>query len=589
MPDGSWRLIDLDGAVKIGDEIGAKALSTAFMPPESTRVQGQEVVFRIRKFANALVAHPTLDIWSFMVVLFRAIAHKPLIEADDRDNLRSKREAMILETWGANALSDAIADARAALVADGANPIEQLAACDLLEWGLQRDPAARPQSFEELLAHPFFASETGTMTTAPAGLRTPPLHVAAALGNLSVVESMIVAQGDDISEVEPLLGRHALHLAAASGQVDMVQLLIEQPTVDAGFPDAAGHAPLDHAQSMLERHRGNAEQEAKLNAVVDTLMQADLLKQIERQATEGVTCGEGQRVRNYFQSQNGGSDGKGSVDEYWPEVIISYATGTRMTWSGHSHDLDGEGCGPGMMYCHLIVRYLSRAGIPCFTGLHVEGGYNWHVYFEKLRHAKVMIVVMSPAFFKSAPCFHEQLEARRNGLQVIPLLFELEENGNPPGAVTDGGAKWIEAYEKMVGGEDEQVAHDTLCAFRLRDDHDKGLKLNSEPAPPNTMLNSDLLGKLVKRVRRMLDGSDTGRRLTAAADNDKDAAAADGGSLQQLAERDAKIAELEAKKEGELAAFEKQLAEMAAELEAEKKKKGSQPMMKGSQPMMKGS
>ena len=135
------------------------------------------------------------------------------------------------------------------------------------------------------------------------------------------------------------------------------------------------------------------------------------------------------------------------------------------------------------------------------------------MYFEKLRRAKVMIVVMSPAFFKSAPCFHEQLEARKNGLQVIPLLFELEENGNPPGAVEGGGAKWIEAYEKMVGGEDEQVAHDTLCAFRLRDDHDKGLKLNSEPAPPNTMLNSDLLGKLVKRVRRMLDGSDTGRRL----------------------------------------------------------------------------
>ena len=36
----------------------------------------------------------------------------------------------------------------------------------------------------------------------------------------------------------------------------------------------------------------------------------------------------------------------------------------------------------------------------------------------------------------------------------------------------------FEAYETMVGGEDEQVAHDTLCAFRLRDDHDRGLKLN---------------------------------------------------------------------------------------------------------------
>ena len=188
-----------------------------------------------------------------------------------------------------------------------------------------------------------------------------PLHVAAALGDLAAVESM-VGQGGDAGEAEPLLGRGALHLATVSGHVDVVRLLIEQPTVDAGAHDAAGRTPLDHAQSMLERHRGNAELEARLNAVIDTLMQADLLKQIERQATEGVTCAEGQRVRNYFQSQIGGNVSgwwfsvvrvtqhnaptlspihtiHTQVDEYWPEVIISYATGTRMTWSGHSHDL----------------------------------------------------------------------------------------------------------------------------------------------------------------------------------------------------------------------------------------------------------
>jgi len=100
------------------------------------------------------------------------------------------------------------------------------------------------------------------------------------------------------------------------------------------------------------------------------------------------------------------------------------------------------------------------------------------------------------------------------------------------------------------------------------------------------MLNGPLLEKLGGTVKKLLD--------------DKDTAAADGGALQQLAERDAKIAELEAEKEGgggatkseaegEVAALKKQLAEMASELEAEKKKKGSQPMMKGSQPMTKGS
>eukprot|EP00621_Florenciella_sp_RCC1693_P013335 CAMPEP_0182553060 /NCGR_PEP_ID=MMETSP1323-20130603/49293_1 /TAXON_ID=236787 /ORGANISM="Florenciella parvula, Strain RCC1693" /LENGTH=767 /DNA_ID=CAMNT_0024764773 /DNA_START=15 /DNA_END=2318 /DNA_ORIENTATION=- len=361
---------------------------------------------------------------------------------------------------------------------------------------------------------------------------------------------------------------------------------------------------------------------------VEARAQADLLKQIERQATEGVTIAKGQEVRNYFQSQIGGS-----VQEYWPEVIISYATGTRDDLDGEGcgpgmmychlpeviisyatgtrDDLDGEGCGPGMMYCHLVVRHLTRAGIPCFTGLHVEGGYNWHLYFEKLRRAKIMIVIMSPAFFKSGPCFSEQLEARKNGLQVIPLLFQLDENGMPPGA-EGGGAKWIEEYEKM--NHDKRVAHDTLCAFRLRDDHDKGLKLNSEPAPPNTMLNSDLLGKLVKRVRRMLDGSDTGRRLPLSEAVERRASGGEQAHTTELAnmakqlqartdelanmtkqceesrarvalegsvsahqveleEAHGKMAELEAKKEGELATLEKQLAEMAAELDVEKQAK----------------
>ena len=50
--------------------------------------------------------------------------------------------------------------------------------------------------------------------------------------------------------------------------------------------------------------------------------------------------------------------------------MISYATGMRA-------GLDGDGCGLGMQYCHLVARRLERAGISSFTGLHVEGGYNW--------------------------------------------------------------------------------------------------------------------------------------------------------------------------------------------------------------------
>jgi len=340
-------------------------------------------------------------------------------------------------------------------------------------------------------------------------LHLPPLHKASALGDVSIIESILAntKAGGSIrnllNEREELLGRSALHLAAGAAHLDVVRLLVEEPTVDAGALDDAGRSPLDHAQTILDQFKGNAEWDERLNRVIDMLMEADLLKQVRRQKVEGVTLSEGQRVRDYMQSQI-----DRSVRKYWPEVIISYATGTRK-------DLDGEGCGPGMMFCHLVVRHLARAGIPCFTGLHVEGGYNWHMYFEKLRKAKIMIVIMTPAFFESAACFKEQLEARRNGLEVIPLLFQLEDDGSAPGSIKNGGKKWIEEYrkKKKENPSDRQVARDTLCAFRVPNYDSDEKKINSEPAPPNTMLDSedhdsgDLLDKLVRRVRRTLDDS----------------------------------------------------------------------------------
>ena len=146
----------------------------------------------------------------------------------------------------------------------------------------------------------------------PTGLHTPTFHVAAALGDLAAIKSALAdaaetAAAEVLNEREPLLNRHALHLAAAYGHPDVVQYLIDQPTVDAGAHDAAGRSPLDHAQAMLERLKGNVEQEKRLNAVVANLSEADLLKQIERQTTEGVTVEEGQRVRDWFQSQIGGN------------------------------------------------------------------------------------------------------------------------------------------------------------------------------------------------------------------------------------------------------------------------------------------
>ena len=66
---------------------------------------------------------------------------------------------------------------------------------------------------------------------------------------------------------------------------------------------------------------------------------------------------EGQRVRDYMQSLV-----RGPVEEFWPKVMISYATGTRDLKRGYECDLDGDGCGPG-------TDGGSNATLPCRTAI----------------------------------------------------------------------------------------------------------------------------------------------------------------------------------------------------------------------------
>ena len=96
------------------------------------------------------------------------------------------------------------------------------------------------------------------------------------------------------------------------------------------------------------------------------------MRAAQLQATKGVSVEEGQRVRDYMQSLV-----RGPVEDFWPKVMISYATGTRDLKRGCERDLDGDGCGPGMQYANLLARALDRRGISCFSGLHVAGGQNW--------------------------------------------------------------------------------------------------------------------------------------------------------------------------------------------------------------------
>ena len=150
---------------------------------------------------------------------------------------------------------------------DGVTPMDRLIAGDCLAWILQREPAKRPQSCAEVLAHPLFSrgsaprrasvKQQKMKTTAlldgaiegasaedeakedaeplPAGLHIPALHAAAALGHYSAVKSILKSGGGaavsdevgpDLNAPEPLIGRRPLHFAATAAQLEIVQLLI---------------------------------------------------------------------------------------------------------------------------------------------------------------------------------------------------------------------------------------------------------------------------------------------------------------------------------------------------------------------------
>ena len=114
--------------------------------------------------------------------------------------------------------------------------------------------------------------------------------------------------------------------------------------------------------------------------------------------------------------------GSRSWDKWWPQVCISYATGTRL-------GVDARGAGPGMLQAAAIMQALHGAGIPCASGLHVPPGENWKDFLPKIdsrySRCEVLVVVLSSAFFCSHPCLlevHKATQAKR--MEIIPLRCE---------------------------------------------------------------------------------------------------------------------------------------------------------------------
>ena len=149
----------------------------------------------------------------------------------------------------------------------------------------------------------------------------------------------------------------------------------------------------------------------------------------------------------------------GDVHSFYPTVLITYATGSRKCGSGTAAAAaasvtderplmhDAAGCGPGMLYVAELARRLHASGVPCFTGMHVPAGVDWHCFLEKLcgrwSHCRLLLVVVTPALYSSRPCLQEIATALKNGVKILPLLFE--------GPVPRKEAQWA-----MVEKSDEE-------------------------------------------------------------------------------------------------------------------------------------
>eukprot|EP00964_Phaeocystis_antarctica_P154794 scaffold123675_cov72-Phaeocystis_antarctica.AAC.1 len=104
--------------------------------------------------------------------------------------------------------------------------------------------------------------------------------------------------------------------------------------------------------------------------------------------------------------------------DWFPKVCISYATGRR--------DEDARGAGPGMLQAAAITHALYNAGIACASGLCVPAGNDWKDFLPKISsrfsRCEVLIVLLSPAFYRSQPCLLEiHKSTKAKSMVILPL------------------------------------------------------------------------------------------------------------------------------------------------------------------------
>jgi hypothetical protein len=142
-----WVLIDLDASCAIGKLAGQKVTSSAYFPPEMAR----------RELSHAdyqdVIASIGFEMWYFGCVLYQLCTEdaQSLWDSTQADNIDEKQLKQLAYEWSA-------------VKGEKMAKIVWPQARHLVEWLLQEDVRHRPQSWDQVMQHPFLVVEAGPLT-----------------------------------------------------------------------------------------------------------------------------------------------------------------------------------------------------------------------------------------------------------------------------------------------------------------------------------------------------------------------------------------------------------------------------------------
>eukprot|EP01045_Picozoa_sp_COSAG04_P004677 COSAG04_NODE_208_length_20334_cov_13.999852_1_plen_2534_part_10 len=198
-----WLLIDLDASCGIGSLAGQKVTSSAYFAPEMAR---QHLSSSAAGEAAAPVkASVALEMWSFGAVVYQLCTKDgaTLWHSDQADNIDDDQLQQLAHEWD---------EVKAAKL----KRIVWPQAAHLVSWLLQEDPAHRPQSWDQVMQHPFLAPEAGPAMRKRVVMSSPEWGTLDADGG-----SQRMAAGADAKDV---FNQHVMDKVSELQQLEFVKL-----------------------------------------------------------------------------------------------------------------------------------------------------------------------------------------------------------------------------------------------------------------------------------------------------------------------------------------------------------------------------